>query len=74
MWKAQSKQSLMRQMIWIKTAGMNAWGCSQCVWLFNPSDPPRGSNLEEMKENYERQRDKEYASHVCAKYPGAKRA
>jgi hypothetical protein len=27
-----------------------------------------------MKQNYERQRDKEYASHVCAQYPRVKGA
>jgi hypothetical protein len=58
----------MRQMIWIKTEGMEAWGCSRCAWIFNPSDPPRGSSLDEMKQNYERQREKEYASHVCGKH------
>jgi len=72
--KHQSKKSLMRQMVWIKTAGMEAWGCSQCAWVFNPSDPPRGSSLDEMKQNYERQRHKEYASHVCAKHPRTKSA
>jgi hypothetical protein len=61
----------MRQMVWIKTARMMAWVCSECAWTFSPSGPPRGSGLEEMKENYERQRDKEYASHVCAEHPRA---
>jgi hypothetical protein len=64
----------MRQMVWIKTARMKAWTCSECAWTFNPSGPPRGSSLEEMKQNYERQRDKEYASHVCADHPRAKSA
>jgi hypothetical protein len=59
----------MRQMIWIKIARMETWACSECAWVFNPSGPPRGSSLEEMKQNYERQRDMEFASHVCAKHP-----
>jgi rubredoxin len=64
----------MRQMVWIKTARMEAWACSECAWAFSPSGPPRGSSIEEMKENFERQRDKEYASHVCAEHPRAKSA
>ncbi len=64
----------MRQIVWIKTARMMAWACSECAWTFNPSGPPNGNSLEEMKENYERQRDKEYASHVCAEHPRAKSA
>jgi len=37
--------------------------------MFRPSGPPLGSGLDEMKQNFERQRDKEYASHVCAQHP-----
>jgi hypothetical protein len=72
--KHQSKKTFMRQMIWIKTARIEAWGCSQCAWTFSPSDPLRGSSLEEMKQNYLSQREKEYASHVCAEHPRARSA
>jgi hypothetical protein len=64
----------MRQMVWIKTTRIEAWACSECAWTFSPLDPPRGNSLEEMKQNYERQRDNEYASHVCADHPGDKSA
>jgi len=59
----------MRQMIWIKTARIETWACSTCGWTFSPTGPPLGSDLEEMKQNFERHRDKEYASHVCAEHP-----
>jgi hypothetical protein len=62
----------MRKLIWIKTPRMEAWACSECAWTFNPSGPPRGSDLEEMKHNYEHERDKEYASHACSNHPRAK--
>ena len=62
----------MRKMLWIKTTRVEAWACSECAWTFSPSGPPRGSSLEEMKQNYERKRDKEYASHVCAGHLRAK--
>jgi rubredoxin len=64
----------MRRMVWIKTTRIEAWTCSECAWTFNPSGPPRGDSLEEMKRNYERQRDNEYASHVCAEHPRGKSA
>jgi hypothetical protein len=64
----------MRQMIWIKTVRLETWGCSQCAWTFSPTGPPRGSDLDEMKQNFERQRDKEYTLHVCAQHPKAKTA
>lgn len=61
----------MRQMLWIKTARMEAWACSECAWTFSPSGPPQGSSLGEMKHNYEHQREKEFTSHVCADHPRA---
>jgi hypothetical protein len=64
----------MRHMVWIKTEHMEAWVCSECAWTFNPSDPPRGRDLDEMKENYEIQRNKDFASHVCAEHPRARSA
>jgi hypothetical protein len=67
-------KTLVRQMVWIKTPRIVAWGCSECAWTFRPSGPPLGAGLDEMKQNFERQRDKEYASHVCAEHPRAKTA
>jgi protein-arginine kinase activator protein McsA len=58
-----------RQMVWTKTPHMEAWTCFVCGWAFIPSGPPRGNSLEEMMSNYELQRDKEYASHVCTECP-----
>jgi hypothetical protein len=40
--------------------------------MFKPSAPPHGTTLDEMKQNFERQRDQEFASHVCAEHPPAK--
>jgi len=68
--KQQFREIIMRQMIWIKTARIEAWACSACAWMFSPTGPPLGADLDEMKRNFERQRDKEYAAHVCAEHPG----
>jgi hypothetical protein len=61
-----------RQMVWRKTPQLEAWTCVRCAWAFLPSGPPLGDSLDEMMLNYELQRDKEYACHVCAQYPKAK--
>lgn len=60
-----------RHMVWIKTPQMEAWTCFACAWAFSPSGPPCGKSLEEMMQNYELQRDKEYACHVCTEHPRA---
>jgi rubredoxin len=62
----------MKKLIWVKSARSESWACSECAWAFNPSGPPRGASLDAMKENFERQRDTEFASHVCAKHPRTK--
>jgi rubredoxin len=62
----------MRKMIWVKSVHSESWACSECAWAFNPSGPPRGTSLDEMKQNFECQRDEEFASHVCAAHPRAK--
>jgi len=59
----------MRKMIWVKSAHSEFWSCSQCAWAFKPSSPPHGTSLAEMMQNFERQRDQEFASHVCAEHP-----
>jgi hypothetical protein len=66
---ANPKRFSRREMVWIKTARMEAWTCFACAWTFQPSGPPVGDSLEEMMLNYEHQRDAEYASHVCGMCP-----
>lgn len=58
-----------RKMVWTKTPQMEAWTCFACAWAFVPFGPPSGNSLEEMMNNYELQRDKEFASHVCTDHP-----
>lgn len=62
----------MRKIISVKSALSDFWACSECAWAFHPSGPPLGKSLDEMMQNFERQRDKEFASHVCAKHPRTK--
>jgi hypothetical protein len=60
---------MRRELLWVKTNDFQGWACSQCAWAFRTSEPPMGNTLEEMKENYERQRDREFVSHACAANP-----
>jgi hypothetical protein len=60
---------MQRKLVWIEEQHFQGWGCSECAWVFNPSGAPTGNSLDEMKENYERQRDKDFAAHVCTELP-----
>jgi rubredoxin len=62
-----------RDLVWVKTGDFQGWACSECAWVFNPSAPPNGNTLEEMKQNYEQQRDQEFVSHVCKAHATIKR-
>jgi hypothetical protein len=48
--------------------------CSECAWKFNPSGRLVGRTLQEMKQRYEIERDKEFESHVCAAHPREKKS
>lgn len=61
-----------RTLIWIEGPSFLGWGCSECPWVFTPPWPSAGESLDEMKQQYERQRDKDFAAHVCAAQPGTK--
>jgi hypothetical protein len=63
---------MRRKLVWIEEQSFYGWGCSECSWVFNPSGSPTGKSLDEMKENYERQRDRDFATHVCTEHPRAK--
>jgi hypothetical protein len=68
------KVSMLRKLIWIEEPRFQGYGCSECAWAFKPSGSPSGDSLDEMKEIYERQCDKEFSIHVCAEHPRGKRA
>ncbi len=61
-----------RMLIWIEEPSFQGFGCSECAWTFNPSGPPFGNSIQEMKVYYEERRDKEFAAHHCVEHPRAK--
>jgi len=63
---------MRRKLVWIEEEQFWGWSCSECRWVFHPSGTPIGTSLDEMKQNYERQRDKEFAAHICAEHPRVK--
>ena len=68
------KVTMLRKLIWIEKRSFQGCACSECEWMFQPLGPPVGDSLDEMKEIYERLRDKEFAGHVCGEHPRAKKA
>jgi hypothetical protein len=59
---------MQRKLVWIEVPRFLGWGCSECTWVFNPSGAPIGKSLDEMKENYEQERDRAFAAHICAEF------
>jgi hypothetical protein len=57
------------EIVWVERGRFTGWACSQCAWQFTPSRIPPRNTLAEIKRLYEQERDKEFASHVCAKFP-----
>jgi hypothetical protein len=60
---------MSRKLVWVEQPRLRCWGCSECAWVFKPSGDPTGKSFDESVRNFELQRDKEFASHVCAQSP-----
>ena len=56
----------------VEKGDFQGWVCSECAWKFKPSGVLSGNTIDEMKQEYERQRDNEFASHLCREHPSAK--
>jgi len=65
--------AMPRKLVWTEKQNFQGFGCSECNWVFKPSGAPLHESLDEMKQKYEDQRDKEFAAHVCAKHSRATR-
>jgi hypothetical protein len=67
----QGDESSSRKLVRIEGQSFRGWGCSECAWVFHPSDPPIGKSLDEMKRNFQMQLSQEFASHDCPEHPRA---
>ena len=63
---------MSRKLAWIEQKRFRGFGCSECTWRFKPTGTPTGTSFDEMMRDFEVQRDKEFALHVCADHPRAK--
>ena len=64
-------EPMHRNLVWAERPHFEGWTCSECAWVFNPRGPLVGGSFDDMKMHYERQRNKEFESHVCAEHPRA---
>jgi len=56
-----------RKLVRIENKNFQGFGCSECGWVFKPSGALVDETLDEMKQRYEAQRDKQFAAHLCVK-------
>jgi len=59
-------RGMTRNVVWVEEERFRGFACSECSWRFDSSAAPTGKSFDEMMRNFELQRDKEFASHVCA--------
>ena len=66
-WFGAYTAAMPRKLVWIEGQAFEGFGCSECSWVFEPPGALVGKSLDEVKQKYEVQRDKEFAAHVCVK-------
>jgi hypothetical protein len=67
-------EAMRRKLVWVERQNFQGWACSECAWAFNSLGPLVGESIDEMKMHYELQRDKEFATHICAEHSRATRS
>ena len=58
-----------RKLVWIEQSHFRGFGCSECGWRFKSPDALTGTSFADMVRNFELQRDREFAVHVCLDHP-----
>jgi len=71
-WGAATGRAMNRKLVWIEQERFRGFGCSDCAWVFKSSGAPAGKSFDEMMQNFELQRDREFTLHVCAGHPRGK--
>jgi hypothetical protein len=72
-WVRAYTAAMPRKLVWIENQNFQGFRCSECNWKFKPAGTLVGESLDEMKQKYEAQRDKEFSAHVCVKHARAAR-
>jgi hypothetical protein len=65
----QGEESPSRKLVRIEGQNFRGWGCSECAWVFRPSDPSIVKSLDEMIRTFQMQLSQEFESHDCPEYP-----
>jgi len=60
---------MTHNVVWVEEQRFRGFACSEGSWQFDSSAAPAGKSFDEMMRNFQLQRDKEFASHVCANHP-----
>jgi hypothetical protein len=66
-----SNAAMPRKLVWIESQNFRGFGCTECQWVFKPAGALVGTSLDQMKQTYEAECNKEFAPHACAKFPRA---
>ncbi len=61
------------KLVWMEAQNFQGFGCSECRWVSRPTGALVGVSRDKMKRTYEADRNKEFAAHVCGKFPRANR-
>jgi hypothetical protein len=57
---------MARNLIFVKKPNFEGFGCSECGWVFRPvSSALVGESIENMRDTFKSERDKEFAAHGC---------
>ena len=64
----KGQEDSFRKLVWVEGQKVAGWGCSNCVWVFRPSNLPIGNTLDELAAHAQRQLDSEFSSHNCAEH------
>jgi len=53
---------------WVERPNFAGWACTECAWVFIPKGPFYGESIDQLRLQFEQQRDQEFRSHVCAQH------
>jgi rubredoxin len=65
----RAMNAMRRKLVWAESQNFPGWACSECGWVFDPLGPIDEESIDQMKMHFGQQRDKDFASHVCANHP-----
>ena len=68
------QEDSFRKLVWVEGQKVGGWGCSNCAWVFHPSNLPIGKSLDELASHAQRQLDQEFAAHDCSAHPDSEAA